>query len=328
MKPFEYAAPKSVKEAAGLLGNTWGETEILAGGTDLVTALKQGLTAPNRVVSLRNIKELRGIDDSRQGLRIGSMTTLGEIADNKKVKELFPSIITAITGIGSSQILSAGTIGGDLCQRPRCWYYRNGLGLFGKQGDASLVREGDNRYHAIFGTDGPALFVNASSLGPALVALGATISASGADGKKRDIPAAQFFQAPKSETERETTLRPNEILTAITIPSRDAKSLRNATYEVRHRHGLDWPYVTASVAFQTREGIASDPQIVLGHVAATPWVATKAAQALAGQRIDETTAKRCAEAAADGAKPLSGNAYKVQLVKTAVRRALLAAANA
>jgi xanthine dehydrogenase YagS FAD-binding subunit len=328
MKAFEYAAPKTLKEAAGLLGNTWGQTEILAGGTDLVTALKQGLTSPTRVVSLRNIKELRGIDDGRQSLRIGSMTTLGEIAENKKVKELYPSIVTAITSIGSPQILSAGTVGGDLCQRPRCWFYRNGLGLFGKQGDASLVREGDNRYHAIFGTDGPALFVNASSLGPVLIALGASISASGANGQKRDIPAAQFFQAPKSENERETALRPNEILTAITIPAREAKSFRNATYEVRHRHGLDWPYVTASVAFQTQDGAASNPQIVLGHVAATPWVATKAAQALAGQKIDEATAKRCADAAADGAKPLSGNAYKIQLVKTAVKRALLATANA
>ena len=328
MKAFEYAAPKTLKEAAGLLGSAWGQTEIIAGGTDLVTALKQGLTAPSRVVSLRNIKELRGIDDGRQGVRIGSMTTLGEIAENKKVKELFPSIVTAITGIGSPQILSAGTVGGDLCQRPRCWFYRNGLGLFGKQGDTSLVREGDNRYHAIFGTDGPALFVNASSLGPVLIALGATISASGADGKKRDIPAAQFFQAPKSESERETALRPNEILTAITIPARDAKSFRNATYEVRHRHGLDWPYVTASVAYQVQNGAATNPQIVLGHVAATPWVATRAAQALSGQKIDEASAKRCGDAAADGAKPLSGNAYKVQLVKTAVKRALLAAANA
>ena len=325
MKAFEYAAPNSLKEAAGLLGSAWGETEILAGGTDLVTALKQGLTAPKRVVSLRNIKELRGIDNGGQGLRIGSMAALGEIAQHAKVKELFPSIVTAITGIGSQQILSAGTIGGDLCQRPRCWYYRNGFGLFGKQGESSLVREGDNRYHAIFGTDGPALFVNASSLGPALVALGATLSATGSDGKKRDIPAAQFFQAPKAESDRETALRPNEILTAITIP---ANSVRNATYEVRHRHGLDWPYVTASVAFQLENGAASKPQIVLGHVAATPWVAAKAAQGLAGQKIDEASAKRCADAAVEGAKPLSGNAYKVQLVKTAVKRAVLAAAKA
>jgi xanthine dehydrogenase YagS FAD-binding subunit len=326
MNAFEYAAPKSLKEAASMLGSTWGETEILAGGTDLVTSLKQGITTPKRVVSLRNIKDLRGIDNGRRGLRIGSMATLGEIAEDRTVKEVFPALVTAINGIGSAQIISAGTIGGDLCQRPRCWYFRNGFGLLGKQGDTSLVREGDNRYHAIFGTDGPALFVNASSVAPVLVALGATISVAGADGKKRDIPAAEFFQAPKSESERETVLRPNEILTAITIPSRNPKTLVNATYEVRHRHGLDWPYVAASVAYQLDKdkGTITNPQIVLGHVAATPWVAEGAAKALAGKKVDEALAKQCGDLAAEGARPLSGNAYKVQLVKTAVKRAVLA----
>jgi xanthine dehydrogenase YagS FAD-binding subunit len=327
MKSFEYSAPKSLKDATALLGSTSGETEILAGGTDLVTSLKQEIVAPKRVVSLKNIKELRGVDDGRQGLRIGSMTTLGEIVENKKIKQSFPALITAINGIGSPQIISAGTIGGDLCQRPRCWYFRNGFGVLGRQGEASLVREGDNRFHAIFGTDGPALFVSASSLGPVLIALGATISAVGPNGQKRDIPAAQFFHAPKTESERETVLKANEVLTAVTIPASNGKG-RNATYEVRHRHGLDWPYVTATVAYAVENGMASKPQVVLGHVAATPWVSAKAAQALEGKRIDEATAKRCADLAAEGAKPLSGNAYKVQLVKAAVKRAVLATAQA
>jgi xanthine dehydrogenase YagS FAD-binding subunit len=328
MNAFEYAAPKSLKEAASLLGTAWGETEILAGGTDLVTSLKQGITTPKRVVSLRNIKDLKGIDDGRRGLRIGSMTTLAEILEDKTVKEAFPALVSAIHGIGSPQMISTGTIGGDLCQRPRCWYFRNGFGLLGRQGDTSLVRDGDNRYHAIFGTDDPALFVSASSLGPALVALGATMSVSGAAGAKRDIPAGEFFHAPKSDHERETALRPNEILTAITIPSRNPKELANATYEVRHRHGLDWPYVTASVAYQLQKGTITKPQIVLGHVAPVPWVATAASKALEGGKIDEATAKRCGDLAVEGAKPLSGNAYKLQMVKTAVKRAVLATAKA
>lgn len=328
MNQFEYAAPKSLKEAASLLGSSWGQTEILAGGTDLVTSLKQGITSPRRVVSLRNIEDLRGIDDGRREFRIGAMTSLAEIAENKAVKEVFPALVTAIHGIGSSQITSVGTIGGDLCQRPRCWYFRNGLGLLGRHGDTSLVRDGDNRFHAIFGTDGAALFVSASSLGPVLIALGAKIATFGADRKKREIPAAQFFQAPKSESERETVLRPDEILTDIIIPSRNARELANATYEVRHRHGLDWPYVTASVAYQLVKGSISNAQVVLGHVAATPWVAEKAARALDGKRIDESVAKQIGDLAADGARPLSGNAYKVQLVKTAVKRAVLATARA
>src|SRR6185503_13170328 len=174
-----------------------------------------------------------------------------------------------------------------------------------------------------FGTDGPALFVSASSLGPPLIALGATFTAEGPSGKTRKIPAAEFFRAPKSDGERETSLKPNEVLKLISIP---IQGLANETYEVRHRHGLDWPYVTATVAFSRKNQALSDARVVLGHVAATPWVATAAAQALNGARLDERVAARCGEAAVQGAKPLSGNEYKVQLVKAAVKRAVLAAA--
>ena len=323
MKSFEYASPKNLKEATALLSDRWGETEVLAGGTDLTTCLKQGLTEPNRVVSLKNIKALRGIDAKRGGVRIGATTPLGEIAAHKEIKQRFPSVITAIEGIGSPQILSTGTIGGDLCQRPRCWYYRNGFGLFGKHGAGSLVREGENRYHAIFATEGPALFVSPSSLGPVLIALDAEITLVGPGGKTRKVEAEKFFQMPRSETERETVLAPNEIVTEIFVPSGPAN---NATYEVRHRHGLDWPYVTASVAFRLKDGVVSEPRVVLGHVAATPWVAGKASEVLNSGRIDEALATKCGEAAVEGARPLSGNSYKVQMVKTAVKRAVLEAA--
>ena len=322
MKSFEYAAPKTLKEAAALLGDKWGETEILAGGTDLVTSLKQHITEPKRVVSLRNISEIKGIEIEKKGARIGAMTTLAELAEDKNVKEHFPSLVTAANGVGSPQLMSVGTVGGDLCQRPRCWYYRNGFGLFALHEGASLVREGENRYHAIFGNDGSALFVNPSSFGPALVALGASITVTGPKGKTRKMAADKFFQTPKNEHERETALKPNEILTDIFIP---IKGLRNATYEVRHRHGLDWPYVTATVAFQIQTGTVSDARVVLGHVAPVPWHSAGASKALNGARVDAASAAKCGEAAVHGAKPLSKNAYKVQLVKAAVKRAVLAA---
>jgi xanthine dehydrogenase YagS FAD-binding subunit len=322
VKSFEYAAPKTLKEATALLSDKWGETEILAGGTDLVTSLKQQVTAPKRVVSLKNIPELRGIQTEKNTLRIGSMTTLGELIANSDVQKHFPSLVSAVKNIASEQILTMGTVGGDLCQRPRCWYFRNGHGLLGREGDTSLVRDGDNRYHAIFATDGPALFVSASSLGPALVALDATLVAEGPKGKTRKIDAADFFRAPKSESEREVALKPNEVLKEISIP---VNGLKNATYEVRHRHGLDWPYVTASVAFAEKNGSVSDARVVLGHVAATPWLAKSAGKAINGARLDESTAAKCGDAAADGARPLSRNSYKVQLVKAAVKRAVLAA---
>ena len=322
MKSFEYAAPKTLKEATALLGEKWGETEILAGGTDLITSLKQQITTPKRVVTLKNIPELRGIQTEKNTLRIGSMTTLGELIANADARKHFPSLVSAVKNIASEQILTMGTVGGDLCQRPRCWYFRNGHGLLGREGDTSLVRDGDNRYHAIFATDGPALFVSASSLGPALVALGATLIAEGPKGKTRKFDAADFFRAPKSESEREVALKPNEVLKEISIP---ISGLKNATYEVRHRHGLDWPYVTATVAFSEKNGAISDARVVLGHVAATPWLAKSAGKAINGARLDESAAAKCGDAAVEGAKPLGRNSYKVQLVKVAVKRAVLAA---
>jgi xanthine dehydrogenase YagS FAD-binding subunit len=325
MKSFEYAAPKSLKEATALLGNSWGKTELLAGGTDLVTCLKQRITQPERVVSLKNIKDLKGIEKDRKGVRIGAMTTLGQLVANEEIQTHFPCLITAVHGIGSPQMLAMGTVGGDLCQRPRCWYFRNGFGLLGRQGEASLVRDGDNRYHAIFGNDGPALFVSPSSLGPALVALDAEITVTGPAGKTRKIAAAEFFQTPRSETERETALHPNEVLTEILIP---VNGLKNATYEIRHRHGLDWPYVTATVAFELSGGATKNPRVILGHVAPVPWSATAAARVLSGANVNEASVARCSDAAIDGARPLGGNAYKVQMVKAAVKRAVFAAAKA
>lgn len=322
MKSFEYASPTKLEEAVALLSSNWGEAEILAGGTDLITSMKQQITAPKRVVSLKNITSLKGIRPDQNRLRIGATTTLDDLISHDAVKEHFPSLVTAAKNIAAPQILSVGTVGGDLCQRPRCWYFRNGHGLLAMRDGKSLIPNGDNRYHAIFGNQGPAYFVSPSSLGPCLVALGAILTATGPNGKTRNIPAAEFFRAPKSDAEREIALQPNEILTEIQIP---IQGLRNGTYEVRHRHGLDWPYVTASVAYKVNQGKAADAQIVLGHVAPTPWAVPAAAKLLNGAELNEATATRCAQAAVEGAKPLSDNAYKVQLVKAAVKRAILAA---
>ncbi len=323
MKPFEYAAPNTLEEAIGLLGEKWGEAEVLAGGTDLVTALKQGIMEPDRLVSLKNLTSLQQVELREGTLHIGAMAPLAAVSENSTAQEHFPSLVQAIEGIGSRQIIVHGTVGGDLCQRPRCWYFRSGYGLFGQHDGESLVLNGDNRFHAIFGNEGPAYFVHPSSLGPALIALDATLIAVGPKGKERTIGAGDFFKTPQNEDERETVLRPDEVVTEIRVP---LHGLKNATYEVRHRQGFDWPYVTATVAFQERGGTASDGRVVLGHVAPVPWHSEKASQSLNGQALNEPTAKECGQAAIVGAKPLSGNRYKVQLTKTAVKRAVLSAA--
>lgn len=321
MNNFKYAQPTSVKEAVGLLSSTWGETEVLSGGTDLVTSLKQGITNPSLVVSLKNVKGLDGISMSGGNLTIGATASLKSLIEDKNVAKNFPALVTAATNIASAQMLARGTVGGDLLQRPRCWYYRNGFGLLGTENGDALIPGGENRYHSIFGNKGPAYFVNPSSLAPVLIALDASVTISGAKGD-RTIKATDLFSTPSSDSDREYTIKSDEILSNISIPLSGKK---NGVYEVRHRAGLDWPMVAAAVAFNEKGGKISDATVVLGHVAPTPWVASKAASALNGKSLNDASKKAAGEAAADGATPLSQNGYKVQQVKVAVRRAIDAA---
>ncbi len=321
MQNFEYANPSTVKEAVSLLGSDWSDAHILAGGTDQISLMKDYVHTPKRVVNIKNIKELHGISKSGQGLRIGAAVSFDEIATDASLRSEYPSISTAVLGITSPQIRNMGTVGGDLCQRPRCWYFRNGYGLLALKDGKSLVPNGENRYHAIFGA-GPAYFVSASSLGPALIALGAKVVLVSPSGK-RTVDVEKFFVSPKDPQTREVDLKPNEILTEIIIPS--SAGMKNATYEVRQKEALDWPLATASVALQMNGNSVKSARIVLGHVAPTPWVASDAGHSLAGQTISADTAAKAGEAAVAGAMPLSQNAYKVQLARVAVKRALLVA---
>ena len=325
MEAFEYANPKSLSAAVGLLGTRWGEAEILAGGTDLLSLMKNYVVSPKRVVSIKGIAPLRGIRSSGDGLSIGALTTLEELQEDRSVRDTFPAVLQAAAGVTSPQIRNMGTVGGDLCQRPRCWYFRNGFGLLARdENGKSLVPGGENRYHAILGNAGPAYFVSPSSLAPALISLWAKAVLFGPKGE-REVPLDKFFVIPKSEAERETVLRPNEILTRVVIPAA-SRGLANATYEVRQKEALDWPLATASVALKMQGGTVTSVRIVLGHVAPIPWPAAEAERRLAGKTISEDAATKTGEEAVRGARPLSGNKYKVQLARVAVKRALLAAA--
>jgi len=324
MQAFEYANPTTLQEALGQLGNKWGEVDVLAGGTDQLSLMKEYLATPKRLVNIKSIKELGGIQNSKAGLRIGATVTFEELAENAEVRKAFPALAEAARGVSSPQIRNMGTVGGDLCQRPRCWYFRQGLGLLATKDGQALVPNGENRYHAILDNDGPAYFVSASSLGPALVALGAKVRLASASGH-REVPAAKFFVKPANENAREIALLPNEILTEIIVPHEGTK---NATYEVRQREALDWPLAAASVALKMKGSTVASARVVLGHVAPTPWAAERADQALAGKAITAESAEEAAKAALADAKPLSQNGYKVQLARVAVKRALLQAVKA
>lgn len=313
MRAFEYSSPKTAAEAVALLA---GDGALaLAGGTDLLSLMKDGAAAPSRLVNLKGIADLAGAHRTDAGLRIGATTRLGALAEHRTIRESFPAVAAAIDGVRSRQILSMRTVGGDLCHRPRCWYFRAGFGLVPMHEGRSLAKIGDNRYHAIFGNSGDAVFVNPSSLAPPLIALGASVTVLGPDGE-RTMPLEELYRTPATGAESEFTLGAAEIVTGVTIPERTSQ---NATYEVRNRLGFDWPLATASVAVS-----GGSARVVLGQVAPVPWRSAPAAAALAGG-LSEASAAAAGAAAAGEASALSGNAYKIRLAEVAVKRCALAA---
>ena len=325
MRPFEYLSPNSRTQAISLLGATWGNSEILAGGTDLLALMKDDVLSPKRLINIKEIKDLRGVSSSGEGLRIGALTTLGELADDETVKKNYPALNEAVLEAASPQIRNMATLGGNLCQRPRCWYFRNGLGLLPKdESGKELVANGENRYHAILGNEGPAKFVSPSTIVPILVAYSAKIRLEGPKGK-RELPLEKFYMIPKSETEREHDLRPNEIVTEVLLPS--ASDLKASHYEIRQKEAFDWPLAVTGVALKMRGSNVESARIVLGYVAPVPWPAPEAERFLAGKPINKDTAQKAAEAALANAKPLSQNAYKVKLARVAVTRAIMKAAS-
>jgi xanthine dehydrogenase YagS FAD-binding subunit len=324
MRPFEYVSPNSRSQAISLLGATWGNTEVLAGGTDLLALMKDDVVAPKRLVNIKDVADLRGISSSAQGLRIGALTNLGELADDENVKKNYPALSEAVLEAASPQIRNMATIGGNLCQRPRCWYFRNGLGLLPKdESGKELVATGENRYHAILGNQGPAKFVSPSTVVPILIAYGAKIHLEGPKGK-RELPLEKFFVIPKTENEREHDLRANEIVTELVIPP--APNLKAAHYEIRQKEAFDWPLAVAAVTLKLQGSHVQSSRIVLGYVSPVPWPSTEAQQAISGKPVSKETAQKAADAALAKASPLSHNAYKVKLAKVAVVRAILRAA--
>jgi xanthine dehydrogenase YagS FAD-binding subunit len=324
MQAFEYARPKTAQEAIKLLSGAQGEASLLAGGTDLISLIKDGVANPARLVSMQHIKELKGISfRSQSGLRLGAAVTMEELIDNTEVRTNYPALVQAAEGVSSPQVRSTGTVGGDLCQRPRCWYYRAGFGLLAKYNGKPLVPEGDNRYHAILGNSGPAYFVSPSSLAPILIALDAKVKIHSAQGA-RDLSVKEFFVTPQSDTEMEHALHPGEIVTEISVPP--AGNVKMAVYEVRQKEALDWPLAAAAVVLKLDGGNVQSARVVLGHVAPVPWPSPEAEEALKGKSLNEDVAWEAGQAALSKATPLSKNAYKVQLARVAVKRALLRAA--
>lgn len=327
MRAFEYASPTTVEQTTTLLADA-SEPEgrgarPLAGGTDLLALIKDGVETPGRLVALKGVEALRRIEPAGGGLSLGALVTLEEIAASDVVRGAVPELAAAAARVGSPQIRSQGTLGGNLCQRPRCWYFRQGFGLLAQRGGKSMVVEGDNRFHAILGNAGPAYFVSPSTVAPLLIALGAEVSLAGPQGERR-LPLADFYRTPDREGQLEMDLAPGEIVTRVRVPS--ASGLAVASYEVRPGESLEWSLATAAVALELSGHIVGRARVVLGQVAPVPWTAGEVESFLPGQKITLETAAKAGELAVAGARPLSMNRYKIQLARVAVRRALLRAA--
>jgi xanthine dehydrogenase YagS FAD-binding subunit len=322
MKAFEYANPATEAQAVELLGTKWGETEVLAGGTDLLALMKDFVVTPRRVVNIKNIPSLHTLRRDAQGLVLGATTTIDELLVSDSLSG-YDAVRQAAEGMPSMQVRALATVGGDLCQRPRCWYFRAGNGLLAMRDGRSLVADGDNRHHAILGNSGAALFVSPSVLAPALIALEAEVRiiGPGPDDEQR-VPLEYFYLAPKQEGQRETVLLPNQIVTHVVVPP--AEGLQSATYQVRQLAG-DWPLVSAAAALRIEGGVVRDARIVMGQVAPTPWTSYEAARELVGRPVSQATAQAAGDAAVATADALSRNAHKIQMARAAVKRAVLRA---
>ena len=323
MNSFEWTNARTVDEAIAQLG---GNAVIKAGGVDLLDRLKEGLEAPQRLVNIRNIAGLDGIqDDAKEGtLRVGPLVTLARLASDPVVRSRYTALADAAGHAATPQIRNMATVGGNLLQRPRCWYFRSEqFHCLKKGGTRCFAIEGENQYHAIFDNKLCAI-VHPSGVATALVALGARLELTGPKGK-REIALEEFFITPEKNVRRENSLGANELLTEIRVPP-PTNGLRSVYLKQREKESFDWPVAEVAVALACSGNRCSQASIVLGAAAPVPFRARGAEAALTGQGINPETAHAAAKAATSGATPLSQNAYKLPIFEAVIRRAILAAA--
>jgi xanthine dehydrogenase YagS FAD-binding subunit len=314
---FQWQDARSVQDAIAQLD---AKTMVKAGGIDVMDRLKEGLDSPAKLVNIRTIPGLDQIREDATGLHIGPMVSLDQLDKNEIVRARYTALADAAGHAATPHIRNVATVGGNILQRPRCWYFRNEqFHCLKKGGDQCFAQAGENDYHAIFGNQVCAI-VHPSAVAVALLALGASFEITGKPGQ-RQVPSEQFFVRPDEDVHRENNLAANELLTAINIPKPAAGS-RSAYMKIGEKESFDWPIAEVAVV------LGEKPAVVLGAAAPVPWRAAAAERMLAGTSITEETARAAAKAAIQGATPLANNGYKLPIFETVVRRTILAAARA
>jgi len=287
--------------------------------------MKDYITEPDRIVNIKNALDTT-ITPVAGGLKIGAAVRMVDLAENAQVSRLYPNISAAAIEVGTPQIRNQGTVGGNINQRPRCWYFRNEEFLcYKKGGNRCFAPGGENQYHAIFGNNGPSHIVHPSSLAVPFVAYNAKFRIVGPNGE-REVAAADFFTMPTLQNVRkENVLADDELLTHVILPQ-PGNNPKHGHYEVRYKQSHDWPLAFVSVVIGMQGNTIQTARVVMGAVAPTPWRSEDAERALIGKTLDEAAAVAAGEAAVRGAQPLARNGYKVQVAKTAVKRAVMRAA--
>ena len=321
MNRFQHANAQLIKEVLSSLGDNWDDMRIIAGGTDLLGEIKNGIVSPKAVINIKTIPDLNFIKHvSGKELRIGALTRIADIEDNTIIKEKFTALWDAARVIASPQLRNMGTIGGNLCQRPRCWYYRGDFNCFRKGGMECFAFNGENKRHCIFGGHG-CFIVHPSDSAPALIALKAQVNIASKEGE-RNLPLEDFFVGPEKDIQRENILRPNEIITEITIPE-PLPGTRSVYCKRMERKVWDFALVSVAASLSFKGKGCEEARLVLGGVAPLPWRLKNVENYLLGKAMNTNVAKRAGELAAMGAKPLKQNGYKVDLVRIMVKEALL-----
>ncbi|OGD11503.1 MAG: hypothetical protein A2W20_09555 [Candidatus Aminicenantes bacterium RBG_16_66_30] len=323
MRDFKIAEPRTADELAALLAESTESARLMAGGTDLVDELKSGVATAGLVVDMDKVPGLRGITAEKGGLRIGAMTRVVELAEDAAAGRDYPSLKEAALSLATPQLRNAGTVGGNLCQRPRCWYYRDPQVVCRKKGGFNcFAYQGRNKYHAIFGGSG-CFIVFPSDLAPVLISLGAQATVGTAKGDKV-VPLGDFYAGPEVDVTRENVLAKGQFLKSVWVPG-PKPGQRAAYVKLKERSTWDFALVSAAVAGVVKDGAFTEIAVVMGGVAPVPWRLKKAEDALKGKAVSKAVIRQAADEALKDAVPMRENGYKVDLVRAALERAVLAA---
>ena len=316
---FDYVRPGSLRDAIKHL-SSYG-ARIHAGGTDLLSCLRDRVLDVEKVVSISNLNRLKGIGQRSDGsMSIGALTTVAEVAANHIVKGRYAGLAQAASEVGSPQLRNQGTIGGNICQKPWCWYYRDDYNCLRKGGDICYAKDGENQYHSLFGSDGICYIVHPSDMAPALVALEAKVRIAGPGGT-RTVPMEDFHVRPEEEVQKETVLESDEIVTEIVVPPAP-QGLRSSYRKVRMRRSFDFALAGVALALQFSGGKVVGGRVVLSGAAPVPWRSTAVEDVITGEKLTARTIARAADAVVRDAEPLEHNGYKVPLFRGLIEEEL------